>query len=78
MLFGKRMTPIIRASVLGRVLCLVNVRRGISACIPPVHMSVAAVVVLCVRDNVHAIIEGKCEFSLMGLSVPTSYWFVRK
>ena len=32
--------------VLGRVLCFVNVRRGSSACIPLVHMSVVAGVVL--------------------------------
>ena len=35
--------------VLGRVLCLVNVSRGSSACIPPNHMSVVVGVVLCVR-----------------------------
>ena len=35
--------------VLGRVLCLVNVRRGSSACIPPVHISVVVGVVLCVQ-----------------------------
>ena len=34
--------------VLGRVLRLVNVHRGSSACIPPVHMSVVVGVVLCV------------------------------
>ena len=54
--------------VLGRVLYLVNVRRGSSACIPPVHMSVVVSVVLCVRVCV-------LEPLVVDLSVLTGPWY---